>query len=67
MIYFFDCARQNRGKVEKFTREWTNKTHTSYPNLYPIDESSYPPVSHQLFISGIPANTKSQDLKQFFK
>lgn len=69
MIYFFDCEKQtnNRGEVETFTREWTNKTHKNNLTLYPINESSNPPISHQLLISDIPANTKSQDLKQFFE
>lgn len=69
MVYFFDYTEQNnnRDKVKTITRKWSNNTHENEPTLYQIDESSYLPISHQLFITGIPANTKSKDLKTFFE
>lgn len=59
-----NISRENDGMC---IREWRNKSYKKVPTLYQILGSSYPPISHQLFISDIPANTKPQDLRRFFE
>jgi len=54
--------------VRMSMREWKNKTmYKKVPTLYANIGSLYPPISHQLFVSGIPADIKPQDLRQFFE
>lgn len=68
MFFYSDDIVQNTvgDKVRTCTREWRNKTCKVMP-LYNNIRTPYPPISHQLFVSGIPANIKPQDLRQFFE
>lgn len=70
MFFYSDDVTHNNSDRENdgtCTREWRNKSYKKVPTLYQILGSSHPPISHQLFISGIPANTKPQDLRRFFE
>jgi len=68
-FYLDDTALNTVGdNVKTSARQWTNKTiYKKVPTLYSNIGSLYPPISHQLFVSGIPADVKVQDLKQFFE
>lgn len=53
--------------IDLCTRDWKNTTYGKNQNLHNIIDSSHPPKSHQLFVSGIPANAQPQELRQFFE
>lgn len=69
MFFYSDEIIQNTvgDKVRTCTREWRNKTCKRIMPLYNNIRTPYPPISHQLLVSGIPANIKPQDLRQFFE
>lgn len=70
-IFFYsdNKAQSNfKNKREIGTREWRNKKHNNkVQTLNQVNKPLYPPVSHQLFVSGIPATIKPQALRHFFE
>lgn len=68
MFFYSDDIVQNAvgSKIETCTKEWRSNKKKIAPLCNNI-RSPYPPISHQLFVSGIPANIKPQDLRQFFE
>lgn len=70
MFFYSDnkVQRNFKNKREMGTREWRNKKHNNkVQTLNQVNKPLYPPVSHQLFISGIPATIKPQALRHFFE
>lgn len=70
MFFYSDNKAQShfKNKREIDTREWRNKKHNNkIQTLNQVNKPSYPPVSHQLFVSGIPASIKPQALRHFFE
>lgn len=55
-------------EVTTYTKKIQNQTcNRKMQSLSQYDKMLYPPRSNQLFVSGIPANTKPQDLSHFFE
>lgn len=71
MLFYYDHKAQfdiDNDEVIMYTRKWINKTYNrKLHTLSQYDKLLYPPRSNQLFVAGIPANTKPQDLSQFFE
>lgn len=70
MFFYSDDTTLNTigDNVRMEMREWRDKTPCEkIPTLYSNFGLVYPPISHQLFVSGIPANIKPQDLRHFFE
>lgn len=69
MSFYTDAIRQNcvGGNGKTFTCKLKNEIYKNVSASSQNNKLLYPPVSHQLFVSGIPANVKPQDLRQFFE
>lgn len=69
-MFFYSNIAQNNSvgeNYEMYTKDLKKKTNKKVQPIHQFLKSSYPPVSHQLFVSGIPANSKPQDLRHFFE
>ncbi|KAE9528075.1 hypothetical protein AGLY_012497 [Aphis glycines] len=70
-LFYLDHTVQfniDNKEVTTYTKKIQNQTcNRKMQSLSQYDKMLYPPRSNQLFVSGIPANTKPQDLSHFFE